>query len=72
MGVVDTQHADREQVEADWWFGRLHGQLLREIDWAFCPDWPIPYELTAVARVEIDEGGFTFMSLDDFLDFDGH
>jgi len=49
--VTHSRRADREQIESDWWFGRLHGQLARLIEWADDAEWPAHYELTDKARL---------------------
>lgn len=68
MLVVDTQRVDREQVEANWWFGRLRSQLLREIEWADLADAEIPYRLTALGIVEGAGRTLVMRGMDDFLD----
>lgn len=67
-GVTNSQRVDREQVEADWWFGRLHGQLLRLIEWADIEDRPIDYVLTAKGRVEGCGQAVVLRGIDDFFD----
>lgn len=44
-GVTDSQRVDREQVESDYWFGRLRSRLLQEVLWADDQAAAIPYEL---------------------------
>ena len=67
-GVTHSQRVDREQVESDWWFGRMRGRLLQFLEWADLPDEPIRYELTAKAKVEVIAGGYQMVGLEDFLD----
>lgn len=71
MRVVDTQHVDREEIEAKWWFGRIRSQLLREIEWADLADLEIPYRLTALGVIEGAGHKLVVRGIDDFLDLGG-
>jgi hypothetical protein len=43
--VRNTQLVDPEQIDADYWFGKMRGRLLMEIEWSDAADVAIPYKL---------------------------
>jgi hypothetical protein len=69
--VTHSQRVDREQVEADYWFGKLRGRLLLEILWADDQVAAVPYFLTAKARLDVLGHQLVMASIDDDLELAG-